>query len=141
LARLHAGIHFASAIMKDAGKSCNSDSIAHYCSRRSLDKPILSARSPLFGETPGGMVMQFNLFAWIREGVRQSVLMGVTDAIENIGTPVGTEDVTPHLKAMMAPRNLDALPSLQRTVNEAAPRKRLGRSLKDIDMPGKPAME
>jgi hypothetical protein len=83
--------------------------------------------------------MQFNLFSWIREGVRQSVLMGVTDAIENIGTPVGTEDVTPHLKAMLAPRNPEAITS--RTVNEPAPRKRLGRSLKDIDMPGKPAIE
>lgn len=84
--------------------------------------------------------MEFNLFTWIREGVRQSVLMGVTDAIENIGTPVGAEDVTPHLKAMIAPRNQEGLPG--RTVNEAAPqRKRLGRSLKDIDMPGKPAME
>ena len=83
--------------------------------------------------------MQFNLFAWIREGVRQSVLMGVSDAIEHIGTPVGSEDVTPQLKAMLAPRNPEGLPS--RTVNEPAPRKRLGRSLKDIDMPGKPATE
>jgi hypothetical protein len=85
--------------------------------------------------------MQFNLFTWIREGVRQSVLMGVTDAIENIGTPVNGEDVTPHLKAMLAPRALDGLPP-SRTVNEAAPqRKRLGRSLKDLELPGKPAVE
>lgn len=83
----------------------------------------------------------FNLFAWIREGVRQSVLMGVSDAVESIGTPVGSEDVTPHLKAMLAPRNADALPAA-RTVNEGAPqRKRLGRSLKDIDLPGKTAAE
>ena len=84
----------------------------------------------------------FNLFAWIREGVRQSVLLGVSDAVESIGTPVGSEDVTPHLKAMLAPRNPDALPAA-RTVNEGAPpqRKRLGRSLKDIDLPGKTAAE
>jgi hypothetical protein len=84
--------------------------------------------------------MNFNLFAWIREGVRQSVLAGVTDAIENIGTPASGEDVTPHLKALLQPRDAAALPA--RTVNEAAaPRKRLGRSLKDLDMPGRPASE
>lgn len=83
------------------------------------------------------MDMNFNLFAWIREGVRQSVLAGVTDAIENIGTPVGSEDVTPHLKAMLAPRDVEALPT-SRAVADAAPqRKRLGRSLKDLDLGGK----
>ncbi|HTN76549.1 MAG TPA: hypothetical protein VL096_14920 [Pirellulaceae bacterium] len=87
------------------------------------------------------MEVNFNLFAWIREGVRQSVLMGVTDAIENIGTPVGSDDVTPHLKAMLAPRDVEALPAT-RTVSEAAPqRKRLGRSLKDLDLGGKAAAE
>lgn len=85
-------------------------------------------------------MQSFNLFAWIREGVRQSVLLGVTDAIENIGTPVGTEDVTPHLKAMLQPRDLAGLPA-SKTVNEAPQRKRLGRSLKDLDLPGKPATE
>jgi len=83
------------------------------------------------------MEMNFNLFTWIREGVRQSVLAGVTDAIENIGTPVSGEDVTPHLKAMLAPRDIDALPG-SRAVSEATPqRKRLGRSLKDLDVSGK----
>lgn len=31
--------------------------------------------------------MQLNLFTWIREGVRQSVLLGVSDAVESLGTP------------------------------------------------------
>lgn len=87
------------------------------------------------------MEVNFNLFAWIREGVRQSVLMGVSDAIENIGTPVNGQDVTPHLKAMLQPRDVDALPA-SRTVSEAVPqRKRLGRSLKDLDMGAKAAAE
>ena len=33
--------------------------------------------------------MNFNLFLWIREGVKQSVLLGVSDAIEAIGTQLG----------------------------------------------------
>lgn len=85
-------------------------------------------------------MQSFNLFTWIREGVRQSVLLGVTDAIENIGTPVGAEDVTPHLKAMLQPRDLAGLPGPKSS--DAPPqRKRLGRSLKDLDLPGKPAAE
>jgi hypothetical protein len=84
--------------------------------------------------------MQFNLFQWIREGVRQSVLLGVSDAVESIGTSPTGQDIQPHLKALLAPRDVEALAS--RTLSEAPPqRKRLGRSLKDIDLPGKPAME
>lgn len=84
--------------------------------------------------------MSFNLFNWIREGVRQSVILGVSDAIDSIGAPMGSEDVTPKLKAMLAPRDIEALP--HRTASEApATRKRLGRSLKDLDMPARPAAE
>ncbi len=34
-----------------------------------------------------------NFFAWIREGVRQAVLLGVSDAVEHIGTPPEGEDI------------------------------------------------
>ncbi len=78
-------------------------------------------------------MQSFNLFAWIREGVRQSVLMGIADAVETIGHPVGSEDVAPHVKAMLAPRDDAAGVLPGKTVNEATPRKRLGRSLKDLD--------
>ena len=37
--------------------------------------------------------MNFNFFNWIRQGVKQSVLMGVHDAVECIGTPVETDQV------------------------------------------------
>ena len=30
--------------------------------------------------------MQPNFFQWIREGVKQSVLLGVTDAVDQLGT-------------------------------------------------------
>ncbi|MDR2762401.1 MAG: hypothetical protein LBB88_07365 [Planctomycetaceae bacterium] len=31
--------------------------------------------------------MDFNFFEWIRSGVKQSVLMGVSDAVKIMGTP------------------------------------------------------
>jgi len=31
--------------------------------------------------------MDFNFFDWIRDGVKRSVLMGVNDAVEQMGTP------------------------------------------------------
>ncbi len=86
--------------------------------------------------------MQFNLFMWIRECVRQSVILGVSDAIETIGAPPGSEDITPHLKSMLEPRDHAALPGT--AVNAASSggsRKRLGRSLKDLDMGAKAATE
>lgn len=31
--------------------------------------------------------MQLNVFTWIREGVRQAVILGVSDAVETLGEP------------------------------------------------------
>jgi hypothetical protein len=41
--------------------------------------------------------MNLNVFTWIREGVRQSVLAGVSDAIEQMGTAVDGDDLRPRL--------------------------------------------
>ena len=38
-----------------------------------------------------------NLFAWIRDGVKDAVLLGVSDAVGDIGTPADGEDIRPHL--------------------------------------------
>ena len=45
--------------------------------------------------------MQFNLFDWIREGVSRSVILGVSDAMEAIGSPEG-EDGRARLRASAA---------------------------------------
>ena len=37
--------------------------------------------------------MAMNFFSWIREGVRQAVLLGVNDAVEHIGTPPDGNDM------------------------------------------------
>jgi hypothetical protein len=64
----------------------------------------------------------FNFFEWIRNGVRQSVLLGISDAVEQIGEPEGNElkkDVLTALESSTAVRTRTS-------------KKRLGRSLKEI---------
>lgn len=74
--------------------------------------------------------MQFNLFQWIREGVKQSVILGVSDAVEAIGSPHGDDDVKGRLSLLMQPVGIgDGEAALAGT----AKRKRLGRSLRDFE--------
>jgi hypothetical protein len=78
------------------------------------------------------------LFNWIREGVRQSVLLGVSDALESIGSPDSSDKLHPALLAIDSNRSAAVLESTdpniaKRTGGTASPRKRLGRSLKDIE--------
>jgi len=78
-----------------------------------------------------------NFFEWLRDGVRQSVLLGVSDAIEQIGTPADSDEIHPGVAAFMQSdkteeKNIGATPS---SSPRGSGRKRLGRSLKDIDQP------
>ena len=45
--------------------------------------------------------MNVNFFEWLRDGVRQSVLLGVSDAIEQIGTPADSDDLHPNVAALL----------------------------------------
>jgi hypothetical protein len=83
------------------------------------------------------------LFGWIRDGVKQSVLLGVSDAIDTIGSPEETRELNPALMAF-AKQSPAALGSAtrsddgaQRKLPTSTGRKRLGRSLRDIE-PNKP---
>ncbi len=85
--------------------------------------------------------MNVNFFGWIREGVKQSVIGGVSDAIEQLGTP-DSQDASPQVLSFLrqdaAAKRLAAANSTTinaTTTNAAsrAPRKRLGKSLKEID--------
>jgi hypothetical protein len=71
--------------------------------------------------------MQFNLFDWIREGVKRSVIQGVSDAMEAIGNPTG-DDGPARLAPLLATSDAG-----QPAIAGAAKRKRLGRSLRDVD--------
>jgi hypothetical protein len=81
-----------------------------------------------------------NFFDWLRDGVRQSVLLGVSDAIEQIGTPAESEEIHPGVAAFLQSDKTDkkrvAGPTAGATATGGSgnsSRKRLGRSLKDID--------
>lgn len=85
-----------------------------------------------------------NFFTWIRDGVRQSVLLGVSDAIETLGTPASTEDLHPSVAGLLrVDKSVDAAPRLNPVTaggasgGNAGNRKRLGRSLKDIETDAK----
>jgi hypothetical protein len=90
---------------------------------------------------------QTGLFGWIRDGVRQSVLMGVSDAMEVLGTPKDPSQLHPALQSMASKtlesvaaseQSLESCPA--RVVGERSPqRKRLGRSLKDLSPNPSPA--
>ena len=86
-----------------------------------------------------------NFFGWIRDGVRQSVLLGVSDAIDQLGTPPSTDELHPDVVAFLqngapAAAAVGVAPNLTGNGGQArggngGNRKRLGRSLKDMESP------
>ena len=75
--------------------------------------------------------MNINVFGWIRDGVRQSVLLGVSDALQQLGTPHSGDNLHERLQAALEPR-----PEVAAAVGSGAAKpRRLGRSLKDLDQP------
>ncbi len=75
--------------------------------------------------------MNMNFFQWLRDGVRQSVILGVSDAVEQIGVPETEEEVQPALAALLTNETPTKAP--RKTATTAASRKRLGKSLKDMN--------
>jgi len=78
-----------------------------------------------------GNKMDFNFFTWLREGVRQSVLLGVSDAVEQIGMPPENEELNQKVAALLED---PAKPqSKGRGGAGGTKRKRLGKTLKELD--------
>ncbi|HMO15181.1 MAG TPA: hypothetical protein PKD64_17560 [Pirellulaceae bacterium] len=78
--------------------------------------------------------MQFNLFSWIREGVKRSVMLGVADAVQQVGTPLEGGDLQGSLQHFL--QNIEKSSDanlVPGNVPNNGGRKRLGRSLRDID--------
>ncbi len=71
--------------------------------------------------------MNINFFEWLRNGVRQSVLLGVSDAVEQIGVPEDTEDLHPSVVALL--EGTEGKTKKKRSTG----RRRLGKSLKEMD--------
>lgn len=73
-----------------------------------------------------------NFFAWLRSGVKQSVLLGVSDAIEDLGAPENLDDLDPRVAALFRTEGGEKSKRVA-TNAKSQSRKRLGRSLKDIE--------
>jgi hypothetical protein len=71
-----------------------------------------------------------SLFNWIRDGVRQAVLLGVSDAVQNLGTAPDGSDMNQRLLDVIRSGNVDA--GGVATLTAEPRRKKLGRSLTDI---------
>lgn len=83
--------------------------------------------------------MKFNFFDWIREGVRQSVLLGISDAAEQIGSQREVDTLNQRfLQALQENRLIGhddanaAEPAVGATGKGRTRRKSLGRSLDQI---------
>lgn len=81
--------------------------------------------------------MNMNFFEWLRDGVRQSVILGVSDAVEQIGVPETDQEVQPTLAALLgndtATATTTATTKPRRKATTTGNRKRLGKSLKDMN--------
>jgi hypothetical protein len=75
-----------------------------------------------------------NFFSWIRDGVHQAVLMGVSDAVGDIGTPVEGDDISQRLLQSLRTGQATMIESHS---NERTARKKLGRSLEQIQAQAK----
>lgn len=72
--------------------------------------------------------MQINLFQWLRQGVRQSVLLGVADAVDDIGSPDKNANFSKAIRDI-AKRSAEEM----KVASAGGTRKRLGKTLKEIE--------
>ena len=83
-----------------------------------------------------------SVFNWIRDGVRRSVIQGVSDAITQIGVPDQSDDLHPQLANMLGTAPVlggGVTSSLPAPTTSGAPaRKRLGKSFEQIRREGDP---
>ncbi len=76
-----------------------------------------------------------SFFQWVREGVRQAVVLGLADAVEDVGTRMREEDLGPALaktlreRLAVAPADAGGQTVLESAAVEPTQRRRLGRSI------------
>ena len=73
--------------------------------------------------------MNINLFHWIREGVRHSVLAGVADAVDQLGETPHHDNLSARLGDYLRAKDAASQPKLS---HDPRVKKRLGRSLREI---------
>ncbi|MEM6470855.1 MAG: hypothetical protein AAF802_14950 [Planctomycetota bacterium] len=80
--------------------------------------------------------MNVNFFQWLRDGVRQSVLLGVSDAVDQIGLPEPDQDAEPTIARLLGADSAPAKGRRKPKASSATSRKRLGKSLSDMEPTG-----
>ncbi|HWB13677.1 MAG TPA: hypothetical protein VG826_30910 [Pirellulales bacterium] len=77
---------------------------------------------------------KLGFYGWIRENVRRAVLLGFSDAVEQLGLPNAEEEVSPQLLAVLRPvKPLLAAEAPSKPVSSSGGgRKRLGQTLEQI---------
>jgi len=78
---------------------------------------------------------KLGFYNWIREGVRRAVLLGVSDAVEQLGALGEQEELHPQLAAVLRhaqPRLSQAASGAPRAAGQ---RRRLGRTLGSLVQP------
>lgn len=78
--------------------------------------------------------MSMSFFNWVREGVRQAVVLGLADAIDDVGTRTRDEDLGAALAQTLRDRlAVTTSPTvLESPATPAAGRRRLGRSIEGL---------
>jgi hypothetical protein len=76
--------------------------------------------------------MNVNFFEWLRDGVRQSVLLGFSDAMEQIGSPPESDELNEKMVSFLGSSTAK---SKGKRGGVSTTRKRLGKSLKEMNSP------
>ncbi|MGN1200263.1 MAG: hypothetical protein ACI4SW_06440 [Thermoguttaceae bacterium] len=77
--------------------------------------------------------MDFNFFEWIREGVKRSVLLGVSDAVETMGTPHDPETSRDKIMSFLRDETEEAEGKTRaRVAGKTTTQRKLGRSISKI---------
>lgn len=90
---------------------------------------------------------KLGFYGWIRENVRRAVLLGFSDAVEQLGLPNEKDEVSPQLLAVLKPaKPLLTVDGPTKAAPNTGGRKRLGQTLEQIQQraisqPAAPANE
>lgn len=79
--------------------------------------------------------MNFNFFDWIRDGVKRSVLMGVSDAVDQMGMPPEEEATKDKILSFLQSdetKKTSGPNSRRRLAGSSSSPRKLGRSIAEI---------
>jgi hypothetical protein len=75
---------------------------------------------------------KLGFYGWIRENVRRAVLLGFSDAVEQLGLPNQQEEISPQLLAVLRPTKPLIASDSPKPASTGGGRKRLGQTLEQI---------